>query len=187
MQPCPHMMFPFVLRERGSLLRFSLPPKGIICLCFSILSILGCDAPENTTSEEIQVYLAPDQASDVVESAQEIAFENVQARLRASGHLDGHEHIFFYNGYVDLPCVQVISTEALLQIQQRAEECPSIVVEDAFGFDMVIAYRDESCPEPPTLIVETIRNKHLLVVDTERDRGICESDENYRTLGIDVS
>lgn len=180
-------MFLFVLRKLNTTIQPLLRYGAFVCECLGLLFISSCGDSRSAPSEQIQVYLCPESAYDVVESAQEIAFHDLQSRLRASWYLDPDEHIFFHDDYVDLPCVQVISTAALSQIADRSRECPSIVVEDAFGFDVVIAYRDGSCLEPPTLIVETISDKHLLIIYTEGDRGICDAIGKYQALGINFN
>lgn len=154
--------------------------RSVVCgVLLGILSVVGCGNPQ----EERAAVLVGG-ARTVVESTKQTAFHDVQSELRDAGHLDGGEHIFFHDGYVDLPCVQVITARVRPQIRDQGEGCPSIVVESASEFDMVIAYRDGSCPQPPALVVEDTGGAFRLRVDTGGDRGICESGEEYKAIGI---
>lgn len=154
--------------------------RSVVCgVLLGILSVVSCGNPQ----EEGAAVLVGG-ARTVVESTKQTAFHDVQSDLRDAGHLDGGEHIFFHNGYVDLSCVQVITSRVLPQIHDQGEGCPSIAVKSAAGFDMVIAYRDGSCPQPPALVVENIGGAYRLRVDTGGNRGICDAGEEYKAIGI---
>ena len=152
-----------------------------ITLFIAFAVAANCDSPDRSP-----VFITQGDQSAAIRLIEAVSFGEVEANLKAVGALEGDEHIFHRDGYENLPCTQIISVDMASQIGQEDNICPSLVVDNALGFDLIIAYRDGTCPIPPVLNVESRDNQILFEIRTEGDRGICDLGEVFRAAGINI-
>ncbi len=108
-----------------------------------------------------------------VQSIEEISVEALWESREFREYLHSVEPPMTLGKFVHLGCTQIIDDDAQHRIFTQDADCPSIVLADAMGFDLVISYTDAYCTRGATLDVGW-SNRLLHFTINKTDRGECE-------------
>ena len=122
-------------------------------------------------------------AKNRVESVTQIPdFE--ATKFPALVHHLGHPASPKSSAFFDLDCSQIVHSDIAHLVYTDGTDCPTLLLPDAMGFDVIANYWDAACPKPPTLVAQDIDGKTALTVDTTRNRGNCDDAAVRSALGI---
>ena len=88
--------------------------------------------------------------------------------------------------FVHLGCALIIDDDAQHLIYTDDPDCPSVVLPDAAGFDLVISYTDASCRWEPTFEVNRTEGLLHFTINKTRDRGGCEDMRIPLAKGVQI-
>lgn len=114
------------------------------------------------------------QARGSVESIEQVPIEGILDLPGLEEHLSSSEPPLTLIKFVRLDCALIIDDDAQHLVYTDDPDCPSVVLADAAGFDLVIYYTDAACRWEPTFVVERIDGLLRFTIDKGGDRGGCD-------------
>lgn len=115
-------------------------------------------------------------AEERIKSIEDIPVEALWESREFRGYLYPIEPPMTLGKFVHLGCTQIIDDEAQHLIYTQDADCPSVVLGDAMGFDLVISYTDGVCPRELMLDVGWRDDLLHFTIDKTKDRGgVCEN------------
>ena len=113
-------------------------------------------------------------AEERIESIEEIPVDALWESREFRGYLYSIEPPMTLGKFVHLGCTQIIDDDAQHLIYTQDADCPSIVLGDAMGYDLVISYNDAFCTNEPALDVQWVEGQLHFTIDKAKDRGECD-------------
>ena len=126
------------------------------------------------------------QAKGSVESMEQVPREVVLGLPGLEESLSSTKPPMTLSKYVYLGCALIIDDDAQHLVYTEDPNCPSVVLADAAGFDLVISYTDASCRWEPTFVVGRTGKLLHFTIDKSRDRGGCDDTMLLLAKGIRI-
>lgn len=133
-------------------------------LAILIIQVRGCKSGQRLGG----------QAKGSVESMEEIPLEVVLELPGLEEYLSSTEPPMTLGKFINLGCALIVDDDAQPLVYTDDPDCPSVVLSDAAGFDLVISYTDASCRWEPTFVVGRVDDLLHFTIDKSRDRGGCD-------------
>ena len=144
-------------------------------LAIATLVSHGCTGGQGHDEQVLAGLRLGGQAKEAVESIEDIPAENLLKSQEFRGYLHSTEPPLTLGKFIHLGCTQIVKSDAQHLLYTDDPDCPSVVLSDAAGFDLVISYTDGYCPREPTLDVRWIDHQLHFTIDKYEDRGgVCE-------------
>ena len=133
-------------------------------LAILFIQIRGCKSGQRLAGK----------AKGSVESMEQIPLEDVLELPGLEEYLSSAEPPLTLGKFVNLGCALIIDDDSQHLIYTDDPDCPSVVLSDAAGFDLVISYTDAACRWEPTFKVGRTDDLLHFTIDKNRDRGGCD-------------
>ncbi|MCY3636469.1 MAG: hypothetical protein OXH23_12775 [bacterium] len=125
-------------------------------------------------------------AKGSVESIEQVPLEYILELPGLEEYLSSTEPPMALGKFVHLGCALIIDDDAQHLIYTDDPDCPSVVLPDAAGFDLVISYTDASCRWEPTFEVNRTEGLLHFTINKTRDRGGCEDMRIPLAKGVQI-
>lgn len=124
------------------------------------------------------------QAKGSVESIEQVPLEDILELPGLEEHLSAADPPLTLGEFVNLGCALIIDDDAQHLVYTDDPDCPSVVLADVAGFDLLISYTDASCRWEPTFVVGRTSRLLRFTIDKGRDRGGCDDMRLLLAKGI---
>ena len=88
------------------------------------------------------------------------------------------------SAFYQLDCSQIVRDGIAHLVYTDDTGCPSLLLPDAMGYDVIANYWDAACSKPPKLVARDIDGKIAFTVDTTGNRGSCDDMSVPSAFGI---
>ncbi|MDE0604006.1 MAG: hypothetical protein OXI18_06330 [bacterium] len=126
------------------------------------------------------------QAKGSVESMEQIPLEDVLELPGLEEDLSSAEPPMTLGEFINLGCALIIDDDAQHLVFTDDPDCPSVVLADAAGFDLVISYTDAFCRWEPTFVVSRTDDLLHFTINKSRDRGGCDDMRLLLAKGVQL-
>ena len=114
------------------------------------------------------------EAKGSIESMEEIPIDVVLEMPGLDERLSSLEPPLTVSKFINLGCALIVDDNVQHLVDTDDPDCPSVVLPEVAGFDLVISYTDASCRWEPTFEVNRAEGLLQFTINKTRDRGGCD-------------